>query len=133
MSTPQPLKLYSCVQRSQMNECIAKNVLEIPKDWWHIGLRKTPDEAVVRAGQVGEQVDKDTHAILQVTFSPLGVAHFTQTCMDKSYHFAPVLHKKCKPYDRSDKGAWHFNRNLPLSMTDDDGNPLIWTEFMEIL
>ena len=133
MATPQSLQLYSVVQRSQINECIEKNMLEIPKDWWYIGLRKTPEEAVVRAGQVGEQVDKDTHAILRVTFSLLGVAHFTQTYMDKSYLFEPVLHKICKPYDTRDKGAWHFNRNLPLSMSDDDGNPLIWTEFMEIL
>ena len=133
MSSPQPLKLYYCVQRSQMVQCLEENVLEIPKGWWHIGLRMTPDEAVVRAGQVGEQVDKDTHVILQVTFSPHGVAHFTQTIMDQSYFFASVLHKKLKYYDRCDTGAWRFHRNLPLSMTDDVGNLLIWTEFMLIL
>ena len=133
MATPQSLKLYTFVQKSEMHKCTEKNMLEIPKDWWHIGLRETPDEAVVRAGQVGEQVDKDTHAILQVTFSPLGVAHFTQTIMDKSYNFAPVLVKKLNFYDRCDTGAWRFNRNLPLSMTDDVGNPLIWTEFILIL
>ena len=133
MSTPQPLELYTFVQRSQINECFEKNMLEIPKDWWYIGLRKTPEEALVRAGQVGEQVDKDTHAILRVTFSPLGVAHFTQTCQDKFYHFVPVLHKICKPYDRRDKGAWHFNRNLPLSMSDDHGNQLVASEWLEII
>jgi len=133
MSTPQPLKLCTFVSKSQMDECIEKNMLEIPKDWWHIGLRESPEEAMVRAGQVGEPVNKDSHVILMVIFSPLGVAHFTTTCEDQTYHFQPILHKICNRYATRDKGVWHFIRNLPLSMTDDQGNQLVSSEWMEIM
>ena len=133
MATPQSLKLYTFVQRSEMHKCTEKNMLEIPKDWWHLGLRETPEEPLYRTGQVGERVDKDTHVILQVIFSPLGVAHFSQTCEDQTHHFKPVLHKICNPNAYRDKGAWHFIRALPLSMIDDNGNQLVTSEWKEII
>ena len=132
MSTPRPLQLYTFVQRSQVDDCISKNILEIPPHWWHIGLRESPEEAVRRAGQAGEPVAKDTHVILKVIFSTLGVAHFVTTYEDKSYHFQPILSKYCKWNAKHDKGAWHFIRNLPLTLNDDQGNILVTTEWIEI-
>ena len=96
-------------------------------------MRESPEEAVVRAGQAGEPVAKDTHVILKVIFSTLGVAHFVTTYEDKSYHFQPILSKMCNKYATRDKGAWHFIRNLPLSLSDDHGNALVTTEWLDII
>ena len=133
MSAPQPLKLCTFVLKSQMHECIENNMLKIPKDWWYIGLRESPDEAVVRAGLVDETVNKDSHVILMVIFSLLGVAHFTTTCEDETYHFQPILHKICNRSATHDKGVWHFIRNLPLSLFDKQGNHLVSSQWMEIM
>ena len=132
MTTPHPLQLYIFVKKSQIADITQKHMLEIPPDWWHIGLRATIKEAKIRAEQVDKSVSKDTHFVLQVTFSPLGVAHFVTTFGDESYKFQPILSKVWNRSPGVDKGAWHFNQHLPLSMSDDNDNPLIWTEIMVI-
>ena len=133
MSAPQAFKLYTFVAKSQMDEAIESGELKIPSGWWYIGLRESPDEAVHRAALVGETANKDSHAMLMVTLSPLGVAHFTTTIEDQSYHFQPILSKICNRYATHDKGVWHFIRNLPLSMSDEQGNHLVSSQWMEIM
>ena len=132
MTTHHPLHLYIFVQKCQIPDIMQKDMLEIPPGWWHIGLRATIEEAQIRADQVETSVSKDTHCVLQVTFSPLGVAHLVTTYGDESYKFQPILSKLWNTSPGVDKGAWHFNQHLPMSMSDDDGNPLIWTELLEI-
>ena len=95
-------------------------------------MRESPEEAIRRAEQAGDPVAKHTHVILKVIFSTLGVAHFVTTCEDSSYNFQPILSKRCNWYATRDKGAWHFIRNLPLSLNDDQGNILVTTEWLEI-
>ena len=129
MSTPRPLQLYTVVQRTQVEDCISNNLLEIPPGWWHIGFRESPEEAILRAEQAGDPVSKHTHVILKVVFSTLGVAHFATTCEDSSYGFQPILSKYCKWNAKHDKGAWHFIRHLPLTLNDDQGNILVTTEW----
>ena len=135
MSTqPRTLVLYTILERNHVDDVNAKNHLEIPENRWHIGLRETPDEALWRAQQVGAKPNKDTHVILKVTFTPLGVAHFCITCEDISYNYRPILTKHCSWYpSRTDKGAWHLIRDLSLSMSDDSGNQLVITEWQEIV
>ena len=138
MTTHHPLHLYIFVQKCQIPDIMQKDMLEIPPGWWHIGLRATIEEAQIRADQVETSVSKDTHCVLQVTFSPLGVAHFVTTFGDASYKFQPILSKvwnRPTGVDQVvfDKGAWHFNQHLPLSMFDEDDNPLISTEFKFIV
>ena len=108
------------------------NMLTIPEDWKYIGLRQTPEEALRRLGQVGEVANKDTHVMLAVTFSPLGVAHFCSTFGDQSYKFMLMLSKMFHWYADDDHGVWHFIRNLPLSMNDEIGNELVSSEWKEI-
>ena len=117
-----------------MDDVSAKNQVEIPEDWWHIGLRDTPDEAFWRSPQVDDKSNKDTHAILQVTFILLGVIHFCITCEDMSYNYRPILTKHCSWYpSMTDNGVWHLIRDLALSMSDDSGIQLVITEWQEIV
>ena len=131
--SPQPLVLYKAVPKTHVQDCIDNNLLAKEGDWWYIGFRQCPQQALYRATQVGEAVDKCSHAILKVEFSPLGVAHFATTFEDESYQFQPVLHKICKKWHTSDWGVWHFTRDLPLSLSDAQGNELVSSSWHEIM
>ena len=93
IATPQPLVLYTLVDKSRVLQCIDGNTLPL-RDWeWHIGLRQQLEEALAREIRFSDHVDKDSHLVLRVTFSPLGVAHFATTFGDKANQFKPMLHK----------------------------------------
>ena len=130
-ATSQPLVLYTLVAKSRVLHCIDSNTLPL-QDWeWHIGFREQLEEAVAREIKFAGHVDKDSHIVLRVTFSPLGVGHFVTTCGDKANQFKPVLHKVA--YGGStDWGAWRFIRDLPLSLSSDLGEVLVSSEWLEI-
>jgi hypothetical protein len=132
-ASPQPLVLYKLVPLTQVQDCIEHNLLPKEDKWWYIGFRQCGEEAVARAVHVEGGANKDSHAMLVVEFSPLGVAHFTTTFEDKTYQFQPVLHKICSQWATYDKGVWHFTRDLPLSLSDDQGNYLVRSQWMEIM
>ena len=102
------------------------------RDWKYIGLRESPSDALEKA-QRFERCSKETHEVLAVNFTPLGVQYFTTTPSDSSNRFKPLLHKV--DYRGSDKdwGVWHFLCDLPLAAVDRDGNILIHSDWCEIL
>ena len=84
-----------------------------------------------REVKYADHVDKDSHMALCVTFSPLGIAYFTTSCGDEAYQFKPVLHKVAYS-GPTDRGAWRFIRDLPLSMKSCHGDPMVSSEWFEI-
>ena len=128
---PQPLVLYSLVARSRVQNCIDGNSLPKEDGEWHIGLREKLDDAVQREVKYAYHVDKESHAVLCVTFSPLGIAYFTTFCGDEAYQFKPVLHKVADD-GATDWGAWRFIRDLPLSIKSCVGEPMVSSEWFEI-
>jgi len=128
-----PLVLFTLVAKDEVEECVRRNVLPIAKDWWYIGFRQRVQDAVDRADQVGFVASKESHVILEVSFSPLGFAYYGTTCEGSSQSFTPVLHKVVHKYVSEDKCIWHFHRELPLSLGDSSGNPLVSTRWMEII
>ena len=101
---------------------------------WHIGLRERVVDAVDRAIMVEgrDNVSKETHMILRVTFSALGVAHFGTTCQGSSLQFLPALYKKSY-HGPTDWGVWHLLCDLPLSLNDVMGNTLVSSQWLEIM
>ena len=65
-----------------------------PADQWKIGLRENLHDAVDREIKIVGDVTKESHAVLEITFTPLGVAHYTQTCQGGDYKFQPTLVKQ---------------------------------------
>ena len=144
-AAPEPgsLVVHTMVSKVFIGESIALNQLTMKMQcgvgqWkadqaWHIGLREREDYAVDRAIMVEgrDNVNKDTHMILRVTFSALGVAHFGRYYQDSSLQFRQKLYKKSY-YGNIDWGVWHFFEDLPLSMIDEQGNTLVSSEFLEI-
>ena len=99
---------------------------------WKIGLRESLDDAVVREAQISGSVSKHTHLVLEITFTPLGLAHYAQICKGPDYSFQPVL-QKMMYRGPQDWKVWHFHGDLPLQAQDEEGNVLIRSRLMEIL
>lgn len=131
-TAPQPFILYKAVLTSEIDEICKKNYLKLDPGLMYIGLRQSIQEALNRVEMVGDQCSKQTHVILEVEFSPLGVAYFTTTYGDQSYGHLPVL-KKIWNGSHRDKGVWHFTNKLPLSLHDMQNNQLVKTKWMEIV
>ena len=140
---PASLVVHTMVSRVFFDECMTLNKLTMKMQcgvgqWkadqaWHIGLRERVVDAVDRAIKVEgrDNVSKETHMILRVTFSALGVAHFGTKCQDSSLQFRQKLYKKSY-YDNIDWGVWHLLGDLPLSLNDEQGNTLVSSEYLEI-
>jgi hypothetical protein len=64
-------------------------------------------------------------------FSPYGVAYFS-TSYEESNQFLPILYKMWNDWDNPDKGAWRFSRDLPLWLSDLDGNFLVASCWWEL-
>ena len=107
-------------------------MLKKAENAWHIGLRERMEDAVDRAIKVEGHISKESHLILRVEFSALGFAHFGTTCQGASFQFLPALHKKSYQ-GATDWGVWHLLCDLPLSLSDVMGNPLVSSQWMEIM
>ena len=98
---------------------------------WKIGLRENLADAVDRTTKIFGPMDKDTHVVLAITFTPLGLAHYGKICQGFDYMFQPMLQKSTYR-EETDWKVWHFHGDLPLEASDEQGNVLITTRLMEI-
>ena len=64
------------------------------RDAGYIGLWETAEAAVERAARKHDHVDKETHVILEIEFTPHGIAHFTTMCQGVDGQFQSTLFKK---------------------------------------
>ena len=131
-AAPRSLVLYTMVSKACVQESVELNMLKKAENAWHIGLRERMEDAVDRAIKVEGRASKESHLILRVEFSALGFAHFGTTCQGASYQFLPALHKKSYQ-GATDWGVWHLLCDLPLSLNDVMGNPLVSSDWMEIM
>ena len=131
-AAPRSLVLYTMVSKACVQESVELNMLKKAENAWHIGLRERMEDAVDRAIKVEGRASKESHLILRVEFSALGFAHFGTTCQGASYQFLPALHKKSYQ-GATDWGVWHLLCHLPLSLSDAMGNPLVSSDWMEIM
>ena len=85
------------------------------------GLRKTPDEAMERGRGFDKSTNKTTHILFKVRFIVRGWAYYTQ----KLVHGMPVC-------GISSDGVVLFWEDIPLEVTDSNGELLLRVEFHEI-
>ena len=95
--SPEPLVLHKLVSNALVQKCIDDNLLEKQPWEWHIGLRQTVEVAVSRASFYEEDVSKDSHVMLRVTFTSLGVALFASTFTDETNNFRQSCPRKSFP------------------------------------
>ena len=129
------LHLFLAVHAKDFEACC--NMGEVPRRYVgnrpYVGLREIAEDALQRA-IIGshEPVNKHTHMLLRVHFTPHGLAHYC-TCITSAEHwFSPLLTKKLFPGDPTDWRVWHFHGDLPLQQSGPDGIAYLSTEWMQI-
>ena len=128
------LCLYKVVSLTEITTILSDGTLRIEKtdgEKWKIGLRENLADAVERATKISGPINKESHVVLEITFSPLGLAHYTRMYMGPDYRFQPMLQKMSYRGD-TDWKVWHFHGDLPLRASDLQDNVLITTRLMEI-
>ena len=96
----------------------------------YIGLRESRDEAISRVEQIHTRdFQLPMFVLLKISFTSLGVAHYTTNLADVDHCFAPILHKQTYNDKTQDWGVWHFHGNMPLRQESDAGDLLISTEW----
>ena len=85
----------------------------------YIGLRESLEEAMKRYRLTfGDKVPTSELAMVRVTFTETGFAHFATDICDASHFFCPRLSKKIFNDPTTDWGVWHFVGDLPLMQTE---------------
>ena len=150
MDTP-ALVLYVLVPVVDRRACIATRLLaqryvqpHVPRPF--ICLHERPQDAVDRvrylldaqgqhdASEASREcaVSQASHAVLRVTFTLAGFAHYALEVGEGRHAFAPTLVKKLFPsYPDYDWKQWLFYGDLPLQLDSlgDDAPELIRTEW----
>ena len=132
MRQEEGLTLYKAVLQADVPEFERIGFLPLKRtgpDAGHIGLRESPQEALERTRLFHDRVCRDTHCLLRVRFTPLGVAHYAVRCQGQEYKFCPTLFKKTYKGD-TDWGVWHFLEDLPLNAYSSDGRPMIESDWL---
>ena len=132
--SPEGLRLYKVEAVTEMTHIVPDGTLRLQgtgPEQWKIGLRETLVDAVERTTKISGPISKDTHVVLEITFTPLGLAHYAKIYQGCDYGFQPMLQKKTYR-DATDWKAWHFHGDLPLQASDEQGNVLITSRLMEI-
>ena len=132
--------LYKMVRKNELVVMFEQGFIRMNQDshadWWKVGLRENYMEALEREQKIAQKedrgpVNKETHFILKITFTALGVAYYTRLCKGVDYQFQPTLVKK--PYkEDTDWKVWHFCDDLPMHATDANGNEYVTCTVMEI-
>ena len=128
---PQGLVLYKAVALADQAAFAEEGKLPMKisgPDAGHVGLRESPDEALERASRFADRVTKETHCVLEVEFTKLGIAHFTQLRQGAELWYSPTLFKKTYR-GPTDWGVWHFLIDLPLHAVNEEGDVLIKSEW----
>jgi hypothetical protein len=139
------LCLYKVESKTEITTIISDGTLRIEKtdgDKWKIGLRENLADAVERATKISGpikdgvsqavlEISKESLVVLEITFTPLGLAHYTKMYTGPDYRFRPMLQKMSYRGD-TDWKVWHFHGDLPLRASDLQDNVLITTRLMEI-
>ena len=127
---PSGLRFYKVEAKSDFAHPFPDGILRLQHEQ-KIGLRETLADAVDRTVKTEGYFDKEKHVVLEITFTPMGVAYYTKTCQGLDYKFQPMLVKQSYR-DGQDWKAWHFHGDLPLQASDLEGNVLITTRLMEV-
>ena len=130
------LRVYKVVKESNLLSIVSKGWLTLQDcgtEQWKIGLRENLSDAIERESKCGGLVSKDTHIVLEIVFSPVGIAYYTTQCQGSIYDFQPTLRKMSYRRDTTDWKVWHFQGELPLEAHDEQGNLLVTSRIMEIV
>ena len=129
------LHLFVAVHGEDCEACCRKG--EVPRRYVgrrsYVGLREIAEDALQRT-MIGshEPVNKHTHVLLRVHFTPHGLAHYFTFTAGAEHSFSPMLAKKLFPGDPRDWRVCHSHGDLPLQQSGPGGIAYLSTEWMQI-
>ena len=134
----QELSTFVAVRKDHIDACMALNRAPLgyqSQGKKYTGLRETALDALERAKMYDKgQVTKHTYVMLNICFSPAGIAYYSaQENAGQAQNFAPVLSKTIYHNGSTDWKVWHFLTDLPLWLEAGDGTLLIHSEWKEIV
>ena len=94
-----------------------------------IGLREDMEDAVKRYSLAFGSTPREELVVLQIFFTPLGIAHFTTNNCGAEHDFQCRLSKRIWT-DDVDYGVWHFIGPLPLG--GDRSDPLMSMQWISM-
>ena len=94
-----------------------------------IGLREDMEDAVKRYSLAFGSTPREELVVLQIFFTPLGIAHFTTDNCGAEHGFQCRLSKRIWT-DDVDYGVWHFIGPLPLG--GDRSDPLMSMQWISM-
>ena len=106
---PACLHLYKAIAASEIRLVLSRGCIpraEYGYDQRQISLGENLNDALDLETELGESVSKDTHVVLEIRLSSLGVAYYTMLSPGGDYGFRSTLEKM------SD-ALWHFHADLP--------------------
>ena len=101
---------------------------------FYVGLRENADDAIERFKQHKYFADhrKGSYVLFQVTFSAAGLAHYVTKSAGPEYNHSAILAKQTYWKDLIDYGVWHFQGDLPLQASDEQGVLLVSCEVLSV-
>jgi hypothetical protein len=112
------LVLYVLIHKGDKETCV--RVKEVPTrfvnaKWKYVGLRETIEAAIKRRNDTwDEKVKAETHEVLKVEFTEVGVGRLTIRACCGDDHFCSTLFKKKFTDPTTDWKTWHYMGSLPL-------------------
>ena len=97
----------------------------------YVGLCSCPEDALERHRICMGSASKQECCVLRVSFTHLGVSHYTTHTMGHRSNYSSQLYKTTY-HDGVDWQVWHFIGDLPLSERTATGDVLLSTEWLEI-
>ena len=110
------LTLYVALHKDDAAHCQSRNIVPTrfvsPKKNV-VGLRERAEDAIERYRLNFGEIEKEKLVLLQVSFTPLGLAYFTTQTCGPANRFCSQLSKMTYGTD-VDWAVWHFVGDLPL-------------------
>ena len=155
------LIVYKCIAVKEIPSLFPDGIVHCQStgpEQWEIALCENPADAVERTTKISDPVSKASHVTLEITFTPLGFAHYRKVCQGPDYHWQATMHigrsGTCETqrddmkvmetqkyadwktgltyHGDTDWKGWHFHGDIPLQASDEQGNVLITTRIIEI-
>ena len=128
--SPAGLCLYTVAAATEMNGILADGALHLQgtgTEQCNFGLRENLADAGEGTTGISGHISKDAHGVLEITFSPLGLAVYAKICQGRDYDLQPMLFEKIYRL-ATDWKVWPFHGDLLSQACNEQGSVLITSD-----
>jgi hypothetical protein len=131
-----PLVLYVVINKVDQPGCVLQKKLarrHVTAAKNYVGLRETEADAVQRREKSWtEKVTCETHVLLKLTFTEVGLGRLTRQICPGVDFFTSRMYKKTFTDPTTDWKIWHYVGDLPLQGDDADDETNFTAEWLPV-